>query len=68
MSQTSAPSIQLGFLALAIQLYLIISGSATSPARQLPDVLFLNKYLHLLSYKAESNETILDGFFFVSAT
>jgi len=64
VSQISAPSIQLGFLPLAIQLYLIIPGSATSPARHLPDVLFLNKYLHLSSYKAESNESILDRFFF----
>lgn len=52
------------FPALAIQLYLLVLASATTPARQLPGVLLINKFLHLSSYKAESNESILDGFFF----
>lgn len=56
------------FPALAIQLYLFVPGSATSPARQLAGVLLLNKFLHLSSYKAESNESILDGFFSPSVT
>lgn len=51
------------FPTLAIQLYLLVPGTASSPARQLPGVLLLNKFLHLSIYKAESNESILDSFF-----
>lgn len=64
---TTAPFIQLGFLASAAQLYLITPSSATSPASQLPDFsffLFFNKYKHLSSCKAESNESNFFFFFF----